>query len=160
MSSLFSRFFWALVQSYPDSNWRTDPGPWKMTVSLPRAFCASDLHWSFWEALSPLSHLTYTLSHILISLSSLFFRFLWGFSEVLRGISIKPNILSKPPRNANVKSFLHFFYGRSLVRLLQGFSKSLWGASEDFSENFGELLGKLSLSCRLNQQGVAVYMNI
>ncbi len=40
--------FWVLVQSCPDSNWCTDPDP------------------------KSLSHLTYTLSHIWIELSSLF----------------------------------------------------------------------------------------
>ena len=79
---------WVLVQSYPDSNWCTDPNPWKVTVSLPRAFCTSDLHWSFWEVLSPLSHLTYTLSHIGELLSSLFsavFAISPRFSKVLWG---------------------------------------------------------------------------
>ena len=78
---------WVLVQSCPDSNWCTDPDP------------------------KSLSHLTYTLSHIWIELSSLFFRF---SQRLLRGIHrdtlINLDILSIPPRNANVKSFLHFFW--------------------------------------------------
>ena len=47
-------------------------------------------------------------------LSSLFFRF---SQRLLRGTHrdtlINLDILSIPRRNANVKSFLHFFYGRA-----------------------------------------------
>ena len=112
LSSLFFRFVWVLVQSYPDSNWCTDPDP------------------------KSLSHLTYTLSHIWSELSSLFFRLsnmicgicvqhvMWYSSPIpqrlLRGIHrdtlINLDILSISLRNANVKSFLNFFCGRAFGR--------------------------------------------
>ncbi len=90
--------------------------------------------------------------------------------NLLKDTHIKPNILSITPRNAKVKSFLHFFCGRALGILLArrgecNYRTNLFGiiiavvvqesyqrfgmvlalpqrASEDSVRNFGELLGK------------------
>ena len=97
-------------------------------------------------------------------MSSLFFRF---SQRLLRGTHrdtlINLDILSIPRRNANVKSFLHFFYGTDLAwgEVMQktyqlvwyGFCKPRRGseASEKAlraSEVSGKMLGKIGAKSR------------
>ena len=62
------------------SDSRPYPSLFLMTVSLPRAFCTSDLHWSFWEVLSPHSLNTYSISQPRRVVKTFLFRFI-GYSS-------------------------------------------------------------------------------